>query len=103
MGHKIIRVNAVSATSEKDGNTEYFVCSSCDKLFSDVEATKEITLADTIIKKQEVNIDNKLDGEKTESPKTYDSSMYIIWAVLLFISISVIISMKAYGKKEKKF
>lgn len=103
MGHKIIKVNAVSATHEKYGNIEYFVCSRCDKLFAEEDATTEITLADTIIKKQEVNVDNKLDSEKAESPKTYDSSMYIIWAVLLFISVSVFISMKVYGKKRRNF
>lgn len=103
MGHKTIKVNAVSATHEKDGNIEYFICSGCDKLFAEEDATTEIALADTIIKKQVVNVDNKLDNEKTESPKTYDSSMYIIWVALLVISLSVFISMKAYGKKEKKF
>lgn len=99
-GHKTNKVNAVSATTEKDGNIEYFVCSGCDKLFSDVEATREITLADTIIKKQEVKVDNKLDDKKPASPKTFDSSMYIIWVALLFISISVFIGAKNEGKKD---
>ena len=61
----------------------------------------EITLADTIIKKQEVNVDNKLDDEKTGSPKTFDSNMYIIWIALLLISISVFVSIKIYNKKKK--
>ncbi len=52
-GHKTVKVEKVDATHEKDGNIEYYTCSGCDKLFSDSTATKEITLADTIIAKGE--------------------------------------------------
>jgi len=51
--HKTVKVPAVEATHEKDGNIEYFTCSGCDKLFSDEAATTVITIADTVIAKGE--------------------------------------------------
>jgi len=54
-GHKTVKVAAVPATHEKDGNIEYYTCSGCDKLFSDEKATTEIKLADTVIAKGEHN------------------------------------------------
>ena len=51
--HSIVKVPENEATHEKDGNIEYFVCSDCDKLFSDFDATLEIQSGDTVINKGE--------------------------------------------------
>ena len=43
--------DAVKATCQNDGNTEYWECKVCAKYYSDEAATTEIALADTIIAK----------------------------------------------------
>ncbi len=55
-------VAAKAATAEVEGNTEYWRCTGCGKLFSDAAATEEIERADTVIP--------KLDPKKDEGGKT---------------------------------
>ncbi len=55
-------VAAKAATAEAEGNTEYWRCTGCGKLFSDAAATEEIERADTVIP--------KLDPKKDEGGKT---------------------------------
>ncbi len=52
-GHKLTKVEEKKATHEADGNIAYYVCQGCDKLFAAANATKEIALEDTVIKKGE--------------------------------------------------
>jgi putative cell wall-binding protein len=47
--HEIVKVPAVEATCETDGNTEYFKCKGCNKYFEDAEGTKEITDKSTVV------------------------------------------------------
>ena len=42
--HVVERVAPKEATCEQPGNTEYFKCIKCDKLFSDSEGKTETTL-----------------------------------------------------------
>ena len=42
---------AVAATTDAEGNKEYWYCDGCNKYFSDAAATKEITKADTVTAK----------------------------------------------------
>ena len=48
-GHSVTKVEAVPKTCEEAGNIEYWVCSKCEKLFSDEAATTEIQQADTVV------------------------------------------------------
>ena len=47
--HKMTKTDAAAASCEEPGNTAYWTCSGCGKLFSDAEGTKEITQADTVL------------------------------------------------------
>ncbi len=47
----LIRVEAKAATTDAEGNIEYWYCDACDKYYEDADATKEITKADTVIAK----------------------------------------------------
>ena len=47
--HSLVKVDAVAATCEKDGNIEYYKCESCGKLYKDAAATQELTLEETVI------------------------------------------------------
>lgn len=48
--HKLMKVEARKATCTEDGNKEYYVCSSCKKLFADADIGKEINKEDTVVK-----------------------------------------------------
>ena len=89
--HKTLtKVDAKAATTEAEGNIEYYVCESCGKLFSDAEGTKEIQLADTVIAKLPAT---------DSSPATADSFLPAILA-LLTLSMGAVILL---GTKKKYF
>ena len=48
-GHAMTRTAGKEATCTEDGNTEYWTCSRCNKLFSDASGTEETTLEATVI------------------------------------------------------
>ena len=47
--HKPVKIDAVAASCETDGNIEHWHCSACDKYYPDAAGTTEITKADTVI------------------------------------------------------
>ena len=49
ISHTLTAVPAKDATCTEDGNTAYWTCSACEKLFSDAEGKTEITAQDTVI------------------------------------------------------
>lgn len=49
LAHSLTAVEAKEATCAAEGNTAYYVCSACGKLFSDEGGTTEITAADTVV------------------------------------------------------
>ena len=49
--HKTTEVPAKEATHDKDGNIKYYICSGCDLLFADAEATASTTLENVTIAK----------------------------------------------------
>ena len=67
-------ISAKAATKDAEGNSEYWYCEGCGKVYGDAAATKEITKADTVIKKL------------TDAPKTGDKNNLLLWISLLFIS-----------------
>lgn len=72
-------VEAKAATTESEGNTEYWYCEDCNKYFADGECKTEITLADTITAKLEntdksENPDKSENTDKTENPDKNESS-----------------------------
>lgn len=48
-GHTLTKTDAKTPTCTEDGNTAYWTCSVCHKLFSDENGTTETTLADVTI------------------------------------------------------
>ena len=47
--HNMVKTEAEEATCEAEGNTAYWTCTKCGKLYSDANGTQEITLADTVV------------------------------------------------------
>ena len=49
--HECTKIRAKSATCEKDGNIEYWSCYLCDKLFTDSNATQELSATEVVLPK----------------------------------------------------
>ena len=49
--HECTKIRAKAATCEKDGNIEYWTCYRCDKLFTDADATQEISASTVVLPK----------------------------------------------------
>ena len=50
--HNLIKAEAKAATCTENGNTVYWICSSCGNYFSDEEGNNQISIEDTVIKAQ---------------------------------------------------
>ncbi len=74
----LIHVPAKEATTEDEGNIEYWYCEGCGKYFGDEGCSNEITLDDTVI-------------EKLPLPPTGDNSHMALWFILLFVSAAIIV------------
>lgn len=72
--HKLMKTSAKAASCTREGNVDYWTCRTCDKIYSDADATTEITLEDTVVKTLPHDL-KKVDGrEKTcaqSGRKTY--------------------------------
>ena len=86
-------IPAKAATEDSEGNIEYWYCSGCNKYYSDKDGTKEIKKADTVTAKLPKN-ENR--------PQTGDSSNFILWIALLFISGGAVIGTAVTEKKKKQ-
>ena len=73
----LVHFSAKAATTDAEGNIEYWCCKGCGKYFADSACTKEITAKDTVM--------GKLSSDK-KSPKTGASGMFALCAALLLAS-----------------
>ena len=90
---------AKAATYTASGSIEYWYCDGCNKYYSDKDASKEITKADTVISRlRDVPSPSQSGGAK--SPQTADAGSPALWTVLLFISggAAVTVGKKKYGR-----
>lgn len=86
----LVSFPAKAATTDAEGNIEYWRCEGCGKYFADSAGTKEITAKDTVT--------GKLPSDK-KSPQTGDGNSFTLGIALLFISGSVF---TAFTVKRKK-
>ena len=88
----LVNFPAKAATTDAEGNIEYWRCEGCGKYFADSAGTKEITAKDTVT--------GKLPSDK-KSPQTGASGMLALCAALLLTSggTAAVIS----TRKKKKF
>lgn len=105
----LIKTEAKDATCTENGNTTYWTCESCGKIFSDENATTEIQLADTVIKAKGHSYENGKctvcgatdpDYKDTNSPQTGDSSNILLLVSLLFVSGGVLGTMIIKRKNQ---
>lgn len=113
-GHStIVKVDAVAATTEKEGNIAHYKCEECNALFSDEEGTEEIDAEDVVIAKlvddtnednDDANTgntapdtDNTTPDEETTSPATGDS-FNAVYAVIAAIVCGAVVVLTRKGK-----
>ena len=68
------KVDAKKATYTKEGNITYWYCDGCGKYYSDAEATKEITKADTVIPRKTHSSNSGSTGTGSGSGSTTSGS-----------------------------
>ena len=114
-------VEAKAATTEAEGNIEYWYCDACDKYYKDADATEEITKADTVIAKLEsASTKNKSTKTKDEgtantssktgnttnttkaSAKTGDESTMLLWIALFLVSGGTATTTILLSRKKKR-
>ena len=86
-------IPAKAATEDSEGNIEYWYCEGCGKYYSDKDGINEIKKANTVTAKLPKN-ENR--------PQTGDSSNFILWIALLFISGGAVIGTAVTEKKKKQ-
>lgn len=62
--HNLTAFAAKKATCAATGNIAYWYCDICEHYYSDVDASKEIALEDTVIEKSETHTDVVIDAAK---------------------------------------
>ena len=111
---------AVAATTDAEGNKEYWYCGGCNKYFSDAAASKEITKADTVTAKlpqptaPQAAEQPRRTAQPTVQPTaaptvqpvstipaTGDTSSPILWAALLLCS-GAGLAVTAYKKNRHR-
>ena len=88
----LVNFPAKAATTDAEGNIEYWRCEGCGKYFADSAGTKEITAKDTVT--------GKLPSDK-KSPQTGASGMLALCAALLLASVGTAAVIST--RKKKKF
>ena len=53
LGHKLVKVDKVDATTEKEGVKEHYICSECGALYADEAGTISVTEEELVIAKTE--------------------------------------------------
>ena len=85
-------INAKAAATDAEGNIEYWYCDGCNKYFSDAAAAKEISKADTVIKKMQ---------SYPKSPQTgYCTNLIQLWLALLFVGGGVVTGITVIIKRR---
>lgn len=71
VSHKLTHMEATEATTEIEGNLEYWYCRDCDKVYLDAEGTQECMWEDVLISKlvADDSVENS-DGDKEEDTDT---------------------------------
>lgn len=93
--HSMLKhVEAKAATTEAEGNIEYWYCEGCHKYFSDKDGKNEIELADTVIAKLA-----KTD-KNTKSPETGNYGEVIFSLVIALVGCGAILIISTHERKK---
>lgn len=102
--HVMKKTEAKKATCTEDGNTEYYTCEICGKIFSDKNGLVEIQLSDTVIKAKGHSYENgkcTLCGAAEGSAQTGDDISIVSWTILAGIAALGIAGTALYRKRRE--
>ena len=109
-GHKLIHVKAKAATTEAEGNFEYWSCENCQGIWTDETCTVSTTKEAVTLPKLETSATEAVE-DPTTAPTTVGATdgedgdsktSPILWvglAVVLVLSAVVVLGVKKFGKK----
>ncbi|MBQ8266994.1 MAG: hypothetical protein IJZ21_01240 [Clostridia bacterium] len=89
-GHTLEKVDAVAATTEKEGNIAHYKCADCGTLFADENGEKELSAKDVITTKlagKKEPTDNGKVDTNTKSPATSDNLMAVATLVMSAVTL----------------
>lgn len=80
VSHRLTHVEAVEATTEAEGNVEYWYCTDCDKVYLDAEGTNETTWEAVVTEKQvaedsEEDVEDENDKEADQDVDAEEDSL----------------------------
>lgn len=115
--HNLTHVPAKEATAQEEGNTEYWECASCHKLFSDAQAQHEVTREEVTIERlsgdttgtagntgdvTQPTLDGSTGtGDPASSPATGEKTASSTLAALLLLSVGSIMAAMLLHKKRR--
>lgn len=105
LGHSIIHMEAQKATSEKEGNIEYWHCQTCQSVWTDEACTESITAADVVLPKLDAP-DASEDPEASDASETGNNGL-LVWigvsiAVLIVAAVLVVVILKKKNNGRSK-
>ena len=91
------------ATCTAEGNTEYWTCGTCGKIFSDAEGKTEIEFSATVIPATGYSNEDRNDSihAAIESPQTGDEGNAVLWLSMLLASGAALTGAAFYRVKKK--
>ncbi len=92
--HNLTHNELIPATKDDEGVKEHWYCEDCEKFFADAKATKELTAAELVIAKLEVNDEGEV-LPPSDNPNTGDSGM-------LFVAMAAVVSLAGVMVLSKK-
>ena len=100
----LVRVPAVEATKDADGNIEYWYCDACGGYFTDAGGKDQIAKADTVTAKlpaAPAGEDGRPGNGDSDQPGTGDSGAWL-WMALFFTSGGSAIAAAAANRRKKR-
>ena len=102
--HTLTATEAKAATCTEDGNSAYWTCEVCGKIYSDEAATKEIALADTVVKalehKGKAQVQENVVEATCIATGSYDAVVYCERCNEELSRETVTVGMKAHALKH---
>lgn len=104
LAHDLAKIEAKAATTESEGNIEYWRCADCGKLFADADGKQELFAADVVIAKlpAEEKPSSTPDNTEDKPPVTGERFYPIaLAAVAALMAVTAMIAVLAKKKKVK--
>ena len=102
LAHDLAKVEAKAATTESEGNIEYWRCADCGKLFADADGKQELFAADVVIAKLPAEEKPSSTPDNTEDKPPVTGERFYPIALATVAALTAVTAMIAILTKKKK-